>query len=186
MPSLVSEVVAKSTLRISRTQVLLFMPHSPSLDSSQGAFFHHHRFGYPPNPRHSTINNVLGPKTTLMLGAWGYPLYISSFLYVLCCLRVRNFTNESCRVVNIHPNAGTYVIVSGAVLGVCAAMLWTAQGSLMMSYPTEAQKGLYIGIFWAIFNLGGVVGSAVALGQNFHSVTNSGRSQTSFVPPNPS
>lgn len=103
-----------------------------------------------------TINNVLGPKTTLMLGAWGYPLYISSFL-----------------VVNIHPNAGTYVIVSGAVLGVCAAMLWTAQGSLMMSYPTEAQKGLYIGIFWAIFNLGGVVGSAVALGQNFHSVTNS-------------
>lgn len=39
----------------------------------------------------------------------------------------------------------------------------------MMSYPTEAQKGMYIGIFWAIFNLGGVVGSAVAFGNNFHS-----------------
>lgn len=39
----------------------------------------------------------------------------------------------------------------------------------MMAYPTEAQKGAFIGIFWAIFNLGGVVGSAVAFGQNFKS-----------------
>ncbi|KAL4075189.1 major facilitator superfamily domain-containing protein [Scleroderma yunnanense] len=103
-----------------------------------------------------TINNVLGPRLTLTLGTLGYPLYISSFL-----------------VVNIHPNAGAYVIATGAVLGICAALLWTAQGSLMMAYPTESQKGLYIGIFWAIFNLGGVVGSAVAFGQNFHSKTNS-------------
>jgi hypothetical protein len=39
----------------------------------------------------------------------------------------------------------------------------------MMSYPTEAQKGTFIGIFWAIFNLGGVVGSAVSFGNNFNS-----------------
>ena len=39
----------------------------------------------------------------------------------------------------------------------------------MMSYPTEAQKGLFIGIFWAIFNLGAVVGAAVAFGDNFNS-----------------
>lgn len=39
----------------------------------------------------------------------------------------------------------------------------------MMSYATESQKGTFIGIFWAIFNLGAVVGSAVSLGQNFHS-----------------
>ena len=36
-----------------------------------------------------------------------------------------------------------------------------------MAYPTEAEKGTFIGIFWAIFNVGGVVGSAVAFGQNF-------------------
>lgn len=51
----------------------------------------------------------------------------------------------------------------------------------MMAYPTESQKGLYIGIFWAIFNLGGVVGSAVAFGQNFHSTTNSGTSEQQLV-----
>lgn len=44
----------------------------------------------------------------------------------------------------------------------------------MMSYPTEAEKGTFIGIFWSIFNLGSVVGAAVSLGQNFHSESNSG------------
>lgn len=39
----------------------------------------------------------------------------------------------------------------------------------MLAYPTESQKGRFISIFWAIFNLGGVVGAAVSLGQNFHS-----------------
>lgn len=53
------------------------------------------------------------------------------------------------------------------VLGICAGLLWTAQGSLMLAYPTEGQKGMFIGIFWSIFNLGGVVGAAVSLGNNF-------------------
>ena len=38
-----------------------------------------------------------------------------------------------------------------------------------MAYPTESEKGVFIGIFWAIFNLGAVVGASVAFGQNFHS-----------------
>ncbi|KAG1733026.1 MFS general substrate transporter [Suillus paluster] len=103
-----------------------------------------------------SVNNVLGPRRTLMLGTWGYSLYIASYL-----------------AVNIHPGAGAFVVAAGPILGVCAAFLWTAQGSLMLSYPTEAQKGMFIGIFWAIFNLGGVVGSAVAFGSNFNSMANS-------------
>lgn len=75
----------------------------------------------------------------------------------------------SSSAINIHPHASAFVIVAGAILGVCAGLLWTAQGSLMLAYPTENQKGLFIGIFWSIFNLGGVVGAAVSLGQNFHS-----------------
>lgn len=102
-----------------------------------------------------SINNKLGPRVTLFLGTIGYALFVGSYL-----------------TVNIHPNAGGFVIGAGAVLGLCAGLLWTAQGSLMMAYPTENQKGKYIAIFWGIFNLGGVVGSAVALGQNFHSKAN--------------
>lgn len=62
----------------------------------------------------------------------------------------------------------------------------------MLSYPTENEKGLYcadqkfpffltyifpgkfIGIFWSIFNLGGVVGAAVSFGQNYHSTGSHG------------
>ncbi|KAL4070509.1 major facilitator superfamily domain-containing protein [Scleroderma citrinum] len=102
-----------------------------------------------------SINNKLGPRVTLFIGTMGYALYIGSFL-----------------ADNIHTGAGAFVVASGAILGVCAAFLWTAQGSLVLSYPTEADKGRYIGVFWAIFNLGGVVGAAVSLGQNFNSTAN--------------
>ncbi len=67
----------------------------------------------------------------------------------------------------LHPNLGPFVITAGAYLGVSAGLLWTAQGSLMLAYPTEDEKGKFIGIFWSIFNLGGVVGAAVSLGNNF-------------------
>ncbi|KAG1890072.1 MFS general substrate transporter [Suillus subluteus] len=97
-----------------------------------------------------SINNILGPRWTLMLGTLGYSLYIASFL-----------------VINIHPDAGAFVIAAGVILGICAALLWTAQGSLMMAYPTEAQKGMFISIFWTIFSLGGIMGSAVAFGTSF-------------------
>lgn len=78
-------------------------------------------------------------------------------------------THLSFRVDNIHPEAYDFVVVAGAVLGMCAGLLWTAQGCMMMAYPTEVQKGLFIGIFWAIFNLGAVIGSAVAFGINFNN-----------------
>lgn len=71
--------------------------------------------------------------------------------------------------MNIHPHAGPFVIAAGSILGICAGLLWTAQGSLMMAYATEEQKGKFIGIFWGIFNLGAVVGASVSLGQNFGS-----------------
>jgi len=103
-----------------------------------------------------SINNKLGSRLTLLLGTTGYSLYIGAFL-----------------AMNIHPHAGAFVIAAGAILGICAGFLWTAQGSLMLAYATEDQKGKFIGIFWGIFNLGAVVGAAVSLGQNFHSTANS-------------
>jgi MFS family permease len=107
-----------------------------------------------------SINNKLGSRLTLLLGTTGYALYIGSYL-----------------AINIHAKAGPFVIVAGTILGICAGLLWTAQGSLMLAYPTEDQKGRYIGVFWAIFNLGGVVGAAVSLGQNYHSKSNSGKAE---------
>jgi len=87
-----------------------------------------------------TICNRLGIRWTLSLGGLGYFLYISSYLSY-----------------NHNANAG-FVIFAGALLGVCAGMLWAAQGAIMMSYPPEESKGRYISWFWMIFNLGAVIG----------------------------
>ncbi|KAJ7162543.1 MFS general substrate transporter [Mycena crocata] len=110
-----------------------------------------------------SVNNKLGSRLTLQLGSLGYGLYIAGFL-----------------VLNIHENqkAKNFVVAAGAILGVCAGLLWTAQGSLMLAYPTEGEKAKYIAIFWVIFNLGGVVGSAVAFGNNFDTTAGSVKNGT--------
>lgn len=99
-----------------------------------------------------SVVNKLGPRLSFTLGSGGYALYIGSFLSY-----------------NINQNHG-FVIGAGAILGLCAGLLWTAQGALMLAYSTEATKGRYIAMFWMIFNMGAVIGAGVALGQNFHQI----------------
>ncbi|POY71558.1 hypothetical protein BMF94_5421 [Rhodotorula taiwanensis] len=56
-----------------------------------------------------------------------------------------------------------------AVFGVLAGGI----GSLTLAYATEGAKGRYFGIFWVLFNLGGVLGAAVELGISWDSTSNS-------------
>lgn len=88
-----------------------------------------------------TFANRMGIRLTLSFGGLGYFLYIASYLSY-----------------NHNANAG-FVYFAGALLGVCAGLLWTAQGAIMLSYPDESSKGRYISWFWMVFNLGGVLGS---------------------------
>ena len=62
-----------------------------------------------------------------------------------------------------------FVIFAGGVLGVSAALLWSAQGAIMMSYPLEKDKGKAFGVFWAIFQFGSFIGSIIALAINIRS-----------------
>ncbi|KAB8073595.1 MFS general substrate transporter [Aspergillus leporis] len=98
-----------------------------------------------------SVANRIGLRLTLSFGGFGYFIYVASLLSY-----------------NHNENAG-FLIFAGALLGVCAGLLWSAQGAVMMSYPSETEKGKFIAIFWVIFNLGGVIGSLVPLGQNMHS-----------------
>jgi len=102
-----------------------------------------------------TFVNKLGIKATLAFGGLGYTIYAISLL------------------VSVHASVGGFNIFAGALLGVCAGLLWTAQGTIMISYPTEGQKGRYFAWFWALFNLGAVIGALIPLGQNIHITTNS-------------
>ena len=161
--------------KLTRLPVLMRMPpsilHSHSSHSLLGKF---RVSSLPIKPNHSifftrSINNVLGSRLTLLLGSFGYALYIGSYLYASRLLSYLVSSLMSVSAMNIHPNAGGFVIAAGAILGICAGLLWTAQGSLMLAYPTENQKGRFISIFWSIFNLGAVVGASVAVGTNFNS-----------------
>lgn len=98
-----------------------------------------------------TIANKLGVKATLAFGGLGYCIYTGSFLSY-----------------NHNQNRG-FVVFAGAFLGICAGLLCTAQGTIMMSYPPEDRKGRYISYFWIIFNLGAVIGALVPLGQNVNA-----------------
>jgi drug/metabolite transporter (DMT)-like permease len=67
-----------------------------------------------------------------------------------------------------HQTQGTswFLIFAGAILGITAALLWSAQGCIMMSYPLEKDKGKAFGVFWAIFQFGSFIGAIIALAIN--------------------
>ncbi|RDX45382.1 MFS general substrate transporter [Lentinus brumalis] len=97
------------------------------------------------------ISNLLGPRLTLFIGTLGYALYVGS----LWCYQTQH--------------TAWFLILAGAILGATAALLWSAQGSIMMSYPLEKDKGKAFAIFWAIFQFGSFIGSIIALAINIKS-----------------
>ncbi|PLN81276.1 major facilitator superfamily domain-containing protein [Aspergillus taichungensis] len=101
-----------------------------------------------------TFVNRMGIRLALSCGGIGYTIYTISLL------------------VSEHANVSGFNIFAGALLGVCAGLLWAAQGAIMMSYPNEEQKGRYFAWFWGIFNIGGCLGSLIPLGENIHVKTN--------------
>ncbi|PIA15730.1 MFS general substrate transporter [Coemansia reversa NRRL 1564] len=97
------------------------------------------------------IVNLAGVRFTIFGSGFMYALYSASYIYL-------NHTANS-----------SFTIASGALLGVGAGILWAAQGMIMVSYPREEEKGKYIAVFWAIFNLGGMLGGILPFAINFHS-----------------
>ncbi|KAL2845821.1 major facilitator superfamily domain-containing protein [Aspergillus pseudodeflectus] len=93
-----------------------------------------------------SVNNILGPRLTLSLGSTGYSLYIGALW-----------------AFQLH---GTrwFLILAGAFLGVSAALFWAAQGAIMMAYPLEKDRGRAFSLAWSIFQLGVLVGAAIAVG----------------------
>ncbi|KAI8870656.1 MFS general substrate transporter [Ramicandelaber brevisporus] len=97
------------------------------------------------------IVNIFGPRITIFCSGFTYALYSASYIHV-------NHTGQQ-----------WLLVTAGALLGVGAGILWSAQGMIILSYPRENQKGRFISIFWIIFNLGGVIGGLVPLFMNLHT-----------------
>ena len=89
-----------------------------------------------------------------------------------CTLGVRDLSRQqgasAHRSLTSHQTQDTrwFLIFAGALLGITAALLWSAQGCIMMSYPLEKDKGKAFGVFWAIFQFGSFVGAIIALAIN--------------------
>ncbi|KAI9240023.1 MAG: major facilitator superfamily domain-containing protein [Podila humilis] len=90
--------------------------------------------------------NLVGHRWLLFFGGLSYTLYISSYF-------AWGF---------IH--SAPFIVVAAILLGLGAGCLWCAQGAIMMGYPSEGDKGKYIGVFWAIFNTGAVLGGFIPMG----------------------
>ncbi|KAI8138335.1 major facilitator superfamily domain-containing protein [Fennellomyces sp. T-0311] len=110
-----------------------------------------------------SVTNTLGVKATLTIGSFGYAVYSSSLW-----------------VYDTRGVSG-YVIAAGAILGCCAAIFWSAQGAIMMSYPEEKNKGKYVAIFWSLFNIGGILGSVITLGINLQTGGDGGVSTATYT-----
>jgi len=96
-----------------------------------------------------SLFNILGTKILMSFGSLTYAFYaISVYLWG---------TDEK---------YASMAIIAAAILGLGAACLWGAQGTMTLSYALEAQKGLFFGIFWLIFNMGGVMGGFISMGIN--------------------
>lgn len=100
--------------------------------------------------------NYFGLRTTLCAGGIGYASYAAS----LWCYN--------------HTANVPFVIFGGCWCGLSAAFLWCAEGTAITSFASEDKKGMYVSIFWSIFQFGVVIGAAIPVGQNWNTGVNNG------------
>ncbi|KAE9396481.1 hypothetical protein BT96DRAFT_941697 [Gymnopus androsaceus JB14] len=112
-----------------------------------------------------TIYNKIGIRMTLMFGGFGYALLASAYM----------------AAAHLENKATPYIVIAGCVEGLCAAMLWTAQGAVTMAYPTEDMKGRAFSLFWGIFRMGGVIGSIIPICLNWNTGAGNMTDGTSFL-----
>jgi hypothetical protein len=62
----------------------------------------------------------------------------------------------------------------GSWCGLSAAFLWVAEGTAITLFASEDKKGLYVSIFWSVFQCGVVIGAAIPVGQNWNAGTANG------------
>ena len=93
-----------------------------------------------------SVNNKIGPRYTLALGASGYPIYIGALWW-------------------LDQGSGVWFAYLGAVYhGAGAALSFSASGYVVMSYSVEQNRGRYTAAMWSAIGIGSAVGAAIVLG----------------------
>ncbi|KAJ5623639.1 hypothetical protein N7490_012244 [Penicillium lividum] len=110
-----------------------------------------------------SVCNFLGPRITLATGGIGYSLLSASYW------SYNNNKNQA------------FVYFGGAMCGIAAAFLWTAEGSLIMSLPLEKDKGKYVGIFYGVSFFGTVVGAIIPTVENWGITTAGSVNDSTYI-----
>ncbi|XXH05712.1 hypothetical protein Hte_012147 [Hypoxylon texense] len=105
-----------------------------------------------------TILNFLRPKWTIAIGGIGYPFYVGSLWYY------DRIGNEA------------FPLFGGALLGFCAALLWTSSGFIQFAYAEEKDKAK-----WVLTSSGSTVGALIAFGINYDKQEATGVSTSVYV-----
>ncbi|KAJ5083089.1 hypothetical protein N7532_012132 [Penicillium argentinense] len=97
--------------------------------------------------------NFFGPKITLASGGVGFSLLSASYWSYN------------------HNKEEGFVYFGGAICGIAAAFLWTAEGSMIMSLPLEKDKDKYIGVFYGLSYFGTVIGAIIRAVETWATTT---------------
>jgi MFS family permease len=96
-----------------------------------------------------SFGNFLGPAIVNRLTDLAIPLFLGSFTYAIYTLSLVYIVEAA-------------VYVFSALIGLGAAVLWTAQGAFITSCSNSANRGKLAGMFWAFLMFGNVLGNVVA------------------------
>lgn len=105
-------------------------------------------FSYLGGPLFSIFRN----KVLVTFGALSYCLYVIGIYLAL-----------------FVSGAGWVPILTGLFAGIGASSLWTCQIGMIKNYSTPLTRACHMGIFWLLFNFGGVLGGILQFGINFHN-----------------
>lgn len=96
--------------------------------------------------------NLFGNKVLMVVGGSMYAVYAAGVY-----------------IANTVDGADFVAVIAGALLGFGAGWFWTSQGAMMMAYASPSRKGFYIGMFWMLFNWGGMMGGLLMMGLNWNT-----------------
>lgn len=94
------------------------------------------------------INNRIGLRYGLALGAIGYPIYGAGL-----------YTN------NYSPTTW-FMLFGSALCGISAGFFWAAEAAIIIGYPSPKDRAFYLAIWQTAKAAGPIVGGAINLGLN--------------------
>ena len=109
------------------------------------------------------INNRIGLKYGLALGAIGYPLYGAGL-----------YTNNQ--------NSNTWFLLFGsAFCGISAGFFWAAEAAIIIGYPSPGDRAFFLAVWQTAKASGPIVGGAINLGLNAQRKTLGSVSSATYI-----